>query len=114
MVKFREKFAPGNPLAAGVVITKEAAIHESYAAYINDIPIGIQEAIRSVIYYALGTKPPTQISFSWAPGYDYEVTMWQAPDTSKTRGGVTVLVKSRYPDDPHPLAKKAARRRSSV
>jgi hypothetical protein len=31
------------------------------------------------------------------------VTIWQAPDTRTSRGGITVLVKSRYPDDTHPL-----------
>lgn len=107
MVAHREKFAPGKPLAAGVVVTDQMAIHDSYAAYISDMPLSIQEAIRSVIYYALDTKPPTQITFAWAPGYDYELTIWHAPDAAKTRGGITVLVKGRYPDDTHPLAPKA-------
>jgi hypothetical protein len=66
--------------------------------------MSLQEALRSTIYHALSTKPPTQVTFGWAPGYDYEVTIWHAPDTKKTKGGITVLIKSRYPDDKHPLA----------
>jgi len=29
--------------------------------------------------------------------------VWQAPDTKTTKGGITVLIKSRYPDDAHPI-----------
>jgi hypothetical protein len=64
----------------------------------------MREALRAIIYQALGTTPPTQITFSWAPAYDYELTIWDAPNTRRTRGGITVLLKSRYPDDKHPLA----------
>jgi hypothetical protein len=45
---------------------------------------------------------------SWAPGYDYELSVWQAPDTRTSRGGITVLIKSRYPDDKHPLKDEPA------
>ena len=59
--------------------------------------------LRSIIHHALSTTPPTQVTFAWAPGYDFEMTVWQAPDTKTTKGGITVLVKSRYPADTHPL-----------
>lgn len=104
MVKHRDKFEPGKPLAAGIVVTKKAALFEFYAAYINSMPMSMQEALLAIIHHALGTAPPTQITFSWAPSYDYELTIWHAPDTRSTRGGITVLLKSRYPNDKHPLA----------
>ena len=69
------------------------------------MPASFQETLRSIIYHALSTRPATQITFAWAPGYDYELTMWHAPDTKQTKGGITVLVKSRYPSDAHPLKK---------
>ena len=69
-------------------------------------PGGISEALRATIHYALGTTPPTLITFAWAPSYDYEIDIWQAPDTETTKGGITVLFKSRYPDDVHPIAAK--------
>jgi len=99
----REAFAPGNALAAGVVVDASMALHTHWQTYLGTIPKTIQEAIRSVIYQALSTSPPTPVTFAWAPGYDFELTIWHAPDTRLTRGGVTVLIKSRYPDDKHPL-----------
>lgn len=109
MAESREKFAPGQPLAAGLVVTREMAVFEFYAAYINALPTSMQEGLRAIIYQALGTTPPTQITFSWAPNYDYELTVWHAPDTKNTKGGITVLLKSRYPDDKHPLDGQAGK-----
>lgn len=99
----REAFAPGKPLAAGVIVKPDQALQAPWADYLNNIPTSMQEALRSVIYHALSTTPPTQITFAWAPGYDYELQMWHAPDANLTRGGITVLLRSRYPDDTHPL-----------
>ena len=104
----REAFAPGKPLATGVVVHSKMALHEPWVDYLKHIPPSLQEALRSTIYHALSTKPPTQITFAWAPGYDYELTIWHAPDTRATRGGITVLLKSRYPDDKHPLQDEPA------
>lgn len=104
MVEYRERFAPGNPLAAGIVVTPRDPLYVDYTQFITRMPTSVQEAIRSIIYDALGKKPATLITFAWAPAYDYELAVWHAPDTRLTRGGITILVKSRYPDDPHPLA----------
>jgi|ERR1700674_5306015 len=106
----RDAFAPGKSLAAGVVVHAKMslhALHQPWQDYLKTIPESMQAAILAVIHHALGTKPPTQVTFAWAPGYDYEVSIWQAPDTRATRGGITVLIKSRYPDDKHPLDAKA-------
>lgn len=99
----RELFAPGKPLAAGIVVEPTMALHKHWQAYLGTIPKSMQEAIRAVIYQALSAEPPTLITFAWSPGYDFELTVWHAPDTRLTRGGITVLIKSRYPDDKHPL-----------
>jgi hypothetical protein len=104
----REAFAPGKPLAAGVVVKAKMALHDKWNEYLKQIPQSMQEALRSTIYHALSTTPPTQITFAWAPGYDFELTMWHAPDTRTTKGGITVLIKSRYPDDAHPLQDEPA------
>jgi hypothetical protein len=66
--------------------------------------------IRAIMNYAVSTSPPTQITFAWSPGYDYELTIWHAPDTDATSGGITVLIKSRYPADTHPLKSSKSRR----
>jgi hypothetical protein len=99
----REMYAPGKSIASGLIVQTDMALHEPWVGYLKHIPESMQEALRATIYQALSTKPPTQITFAWAPGYDYELTMWHAPDTRLTRGGITVLLKSRYPDDKHPL-----------
>jgi hypothetical protein len=75
-----------------------------FKAYLATVPPLILETVRGVLHHALSTTPPTPVTLAWAPGYDFEVTIWQAPDTAETPGGVTVLCKSRYPADPHPLA----------
>lgn len=104
----KEAFAPGKPLAAGVVIREGTRLHTLWVEYLAKIPASFQEAFRSVVYHALSTEPPTPIVFAWAPGYDYEFTMWYAPDTPPTMGGITILLKSRYPTDEHPAVKTTA------
>ena len=105
LVPHREAFREGQPLGqGGVVIDDKSALKGEWRKFLGQIPMAQQEAIRSVIYNALGTKPnATPITFAWAPGYDFEVSIWQAPDTRTSRGGITVLIKSRYPNDDHPL-----------
>lgn len=99
----RDAFAPGKQLGAGLVVQKGTPLYDAWQAYLGQLPGSFQETLRSIIHYALSTAPPTQITFAWAPSYDYEVTIWHAPDTAATKGGITVLVKSRYPSDAHPL-----------
>ena len=107
LVTNKSAFAPGQPLdtALATLLAKPGTtLFRTFKAYLAKTPGSISEALRSTIYYVLSTTPPTPITFSWAPAYDYEITVWHAPDTKSTRGGVTVLLKSRYPDDRHPLA----------
>jgi hypothetical protein len=99
----RDKFAPGKKLV-GALIAGGTPLEPAFKAYLGKLPGAIHETLRSVIHHALSTNPPTQITFAWAPGYDYEITVWQAPDTVQTKGGITLLLKSRYPDDKHPLS----------
>jgi hypothetical protein len=110
LAKRRDAFAPGQPLAAGLIIKKGTRLHALWVEYLSKLPGSFQEAFRATVYYALSTSPPTTITFAWAPGYDYELTMWQAPDTTQTKGGITILLKSRYPDDKHPVASRSRTR----
>jgi hypothetical protein len=83
------------------------AMHQPWADFLDTIPKSLQEAVRSVIHHALSQNPPVHITFAWAPSYDFEVSIWDSPDTRATRGGITVLIKSRYPHDAHPLKSDA-------
>ena len=112
IVGSRDAFATGKTLSSGLgSILDNTPLFKALVPYVDSLPMSFQESLRSTIFYALSTAPPTQITFAWAPGYDYELTIWQAPDTNATRGGITVLLKSRYPDDPHPISAGANPRR---
>ena len=110
LVAKREEFAPTTlvedekPLARGLIVKQGTPLHAAWVEFLNSMPKSIQEVQRALIYHALGTKPPTLITFAWAPGYDWELTIWHAPDTSTTRGGITVLTKSRSPGDKLPIS----------
>jgi hypothetical protein len=98
----RDHFAPGAPLDLSFLIEGDTPLQRAWNRHLASAPGSFREVLRGVVYYALSTEPPTPVTFAWAPGYDFEVTLWQAADTSMTRGGITVLLKSRYPDDRHP------------
>ena len=110
-VKNKAAFAPGEPLHEALAdhgATPGTVLHRKLKSHLASLPGAVSETLRATIHHALSTTPPTHVTFGWAPGYDHEVTVWQAPDTKDTKGGITVLVKSRYPDDKHPLNKPAA------
>ena len=115
-----EMFAPGKKLDIGFMVPTNTPLYRAWKSYMKTVPEVFQETVRSVLYHALNTTPPTNVTIAWAPGYDHEITVWQAPDSSTTKGGITVLIKGRYPGDTHPLApgtpagppaKKAKKRR---
>jgi hypothetical protein len=71
--------------------------------YIDTWPSAIQAAVRATIFDNLTRDGRVPITFAWAPGYDFECTVWDVRDSTETVGGITVLFKSRYPSDTHPL-----------
>lgn len=113
LVDNRNAFAPGKQISSALkfVLPQELPIFKDLIAYVESLPGSLQESIRSIVYHALSTSPPTRATFAWAPGYDFQMTVWQAPDTRQTPGGITVLLKSRYPDDPHPVSGRTSTRR---
>ena len=87
----RDAYAPGKPLGPPqIAIPKDSALYQLWLEYVKQVPPSIQEAMRSIIYQALSSSPPTTITFAWAPAYDYELTVWQTPDNARTR--ITVLI----------------------
>jgi hypothetical protein len=101
----REMWAPGRSLGqiARENRTAPPELLLAWTAFLDTMPAAIQETIRAVAYAALSADPPVEVTFAWAPSYDFEVTVWQAPDTRTTKGGITLLIRSRYPDDRHPI-----------
>lgn len=96
-------FAPGGKIEAALLTPPGTVLHRALGTYLDTLPGAFHETLRGILHYALSAEPPIPVTFAWAPGYDFELNIWQAPDAPETRGGITVLIKSRYPADRHPL-----------
>ncbi len=72
-------------------------------AYIDRWPVGQLSAVLAAIRSCLFRTPKMPITFAWAPGYDYEVTIWESAGVPVSpRGEMTIMFRSRYPGDPNP------------
>ncbi len=78
------------------------AKNQFHQDFIDSIPEGMRQCLTALIRHDLSRNPRLPITWSWAPGYDYELTVWECPGTSVSPGGITVLLKTRYPLDGHP------------
>jgi hypothetical protein len=91
----------------------ELFMHAGMREFMASTPCGLLESMRALIYYNLTRTDadgqplsPLPMTFAWLPGYDHELTISQTENTEQTAGGITVVVRSRFPNDPHPLAKR--------
>lgn len=73
--------------------------------FAGSMPLGMQRAIASAVASAVERGLP--VTFAWAPAYDWELSLWDVADTEQTHGGMTVVIRSRYPGDVHPLVGSA-------
>ncbi|MDP3984640.1 MAG: hypothetical protein Q8Q52_06540 [Acidimicrobiia bacterium] len=103
---YGDAFAPGTSL---VETMREKGIIDSQAEaeFWGAIPGGIQESFRALMHHN-GQREggPVSVTLAWFPGYDYEIQMIEAPGTPVSKGGITVLFRSRYPLDRHPADNK--------
>jgi hypothetical protein len=76
----REMWAPGKSLGqiARESRTAPPELLNGWATFLDTMPVAIQETIRAVAYAALSADPPVEVTFAWAPGYDFEVNVWQS------------------------------------
>ncbi len=68
---------------------------------VDTIPMGIQVPILSVVRYALEGRAPNermQITFSWAPAYDWSVKIWEAHAIEGSPAAMTVMLEGPYPE----------------
>lgn len=99
-----EVFGPDSgSLAEAFARLPGVAIGPAETAYLDAWPTALQAALKAALYENLRRDGRVPVTFAWAPGYDYDLRIWDVRDTEATHGGITVLVTSRYPDDPHPL-----------
>jgi hypothetical protein len=101
-----EMFDPGASLV-DLALENEIAITPREAAVLRAIPRGMQEALRAIIRDNLSREVSLAMTFAWAPGYDYELQFWEAPGDDGSKGGITVLLRTRYPSDTHPTEPEA-------
>lgn len=72
-------------------------------AYIDRWPRGQLAAVGAAIKNCLLRTPRMPITFAWAPGYDYEITIWESAGVEESpRGEMTIMFRSRYPGDVNP------------
>jgi hypothetical protein len=95
-------FEPDGPSLAEAIAELGIAETDAEIAYWKNLPRGIQASLRALIYDDLSRENPVHVTIAWLPSYDYELTVMDAPGTALGPGGITVIVKSRYPLDRHP------------
>ncbi len=75
---------------------------EDEVAFAETIPQSIQAALVAVLRANLLSDTRKQMTISWAPSYDWEMTVWESNSNELSAGGITVQLRSRYPTDAHP------------
>jgi len=101
--KENDVFRPGIQLAqlAGTLgASTRGPMTVGWKEYLESIPGGVQEALRSAIKFAIDRDLP--LAFAWEPAYDFEVAIWHTPDGNETKGGIKIRLRSRYPHDKLP------------
>lgn len=69
-------------------------------AVLDSMPVAIQLAMLSVIHYAMegDEQDRKQITFSWAPAYEWGVHIWEARAASGSPSAITINLEGPYPD----------------
>jgi hypothetical protein len=93
-------FEPQRPLSEALDQLGVGGRLEGLTAYLNSLPPALHEAIKASVRSALERNPRSPVTFAWAPGYDFELTIWDVAATPATPGGVTILLKSPYAASP--------------
>jgi hypothetical protein len=95
-------FSHGEPLGPALVRvlgSKHEELNGLLQAYVAMMPRGFQESLRAILYYALSSEPRVLLNFSWSPGYDFEMTIWEMVEKAPLHSGITIALKGRYPDE---------------
>jgi hypothetical protein len=93
---------PG-PVTLGVLARVFAVADDDFQqGVIDSVPGGMRQSLLAFIHHNLSQNPRLSMTWAWAPGYDYEVSLWECPGTKVSPGGITILLRTRYPLDPHP------------
>lgn len=94
--------SPGNLTLGELARVFDIAKDDFEKGVIDSIPGGIRKGLLAFIHHNLSQDTPVSMTWAWAPGYDYEVSLWECPGTPVSPGGITIMLRTRYPLDPHP------------
>src|SRR5579859_5779562 len=92
----------GDPTFVELLRELEVFERDGEADFVSQMPQSMQAAFIAILRSNLERDVRKQMLVSWAPGYDWELTVWETTSTATTAGGITIQVKSRYPTDAHP------------
>jgi hypothetical protein len=100
-----EGFKPGprRTLTGALRDVSGLRLSNAVLEYLDTWPSGVMAAIHGVLHDNLTRAATVPVTFAWQPGYDFSVTIHDVHDTKTSRGGITIVVTSRYPADEHPL-----------
>ena len=82
-------------------IAPEFLLYEEVGKVVDALPPSIHDCLREIVRGGIERKQG--ITFAWRPGYDYKLEVTESYDSTTTYGGITVILETRYPTDPHPL-----------
>lgn len=82
------------------------ANYNGFGAFLDTAPDGLVKAFHATIRSAIQRKQP--VTVAWKPGYEWEFSMTDVADAG-TPGGVTILIRSRYPGDASAVDSSAAK-----
>ena len=90
-----EALAPGKTLIEAMK-TLGLSLTSDEMEYVSSVPASQQEAIRGALHSAVSRERRLPVTTAWAPGYDFELTVWEAAATADRVGAMTVLLRSPY------------------
>jgi hypothetical protein len=81
--------------------TLEIARTDAEREIVRRCPLSIQVAVLSITYAAVlrsRSAAPVPVTFAWVSGYDFELSVFEARPGRDSWGGVTLVLKTPYPD----------------
>ena len=88
-----EALAPGKTLIEAME-TLGLSLTSDEMEYVSSVPAAQQEAILAALHSAVNRERRLPVTMAWAPGYDFELTVWEAAGTDDHAGAMTVLLRS--------------------
>jgi hypothetical protein len=95
------KYKKGKPIPPEQFL-KMFATSRHERGFATSFPPGLQAAIGAVLTRNIERKQPLTVAWAWKPSYDFELSLYECEDTSVSKGGITIVMGTRYPLDPHP------------